>query len=94
MSYYRLYFLSTFSGHIERFEEFDAEDDREAVALAETKQGPLPLELWRSHRKVARVETIDLASQLLAQRSALKSAKGQVEPVVSEDDIQLENRSA
>ena len=55
MSDYRLYFMEAFSGHIERFEEFDAADDVAAVVLAETRQGPLSLELWCSHRKVARL---------------------------------------
>ena len=94
MSYYRLYFMNSFSGHIERFEEFNADHDETALALAKTRQGLLALELWCSHRKVARLEPIDLASQLLAERSRLKAVKAQVEPKPSADDTLSENRSA
>ncbi len=94
MSYYRLYFMSSFTGHIERFEEFGAGDDREAVAVAETKQGPLALELWCSHRKVAQLDAIDLASQLLAQRRVLKAVKAQVEPEPGAENTQSQDRSA
>lgn len=93
MSYYRLYFMSSFSGHIERFEEFEASDDGEAVALAKTKQGQLALELWCSRRKVAQVEALDLASQLLAKRRELKGVKAQVEPSTDLEETQSESRS-
>lgn len=94
MSYYRLYFMRTFSGHIERFEEFDAADDREAVALAEARRGGLALELWCSRRKVARLEALDLASQLLEQRRAQKAVKAQLQPMPGAQDTRPENRSA
>lgn len=93
MSYYRLYFMSNFSGHIERFEEFDADDDGEALALAASKQGSLPLELWCSHRKVARFDALDLASQLLTNRRELKAVKAQVDPTTNADDARSESRS-
>ena len=94
MSYYRLYFMNGFSGHIERFEEFDAADDAAAVVLAKNMQGPLSLELWCSHRKVARVPAVDLASQLLAQRAEQRAVKARVEPADNADDEKAENRSA
>ena len=93
MSYYRLYFMSTYSGHIERFEEFDAADDNEAIAVAETKRGPLVLELWCSRRKVARLDSLSLASQLLTARSARKAVKAQLEPATSSDELHRESRS-
>ena len=93
MGYYRLYFMSSFSGHIERFEEFEAGDDAEAIAVAEAKQCPLALELWCSRRKVARVESSDLASQLLTKRRELKGVKAQVEPTTISNDAQSESRS-
>ena len=93
MSYYRLYFMDAFSGHIQRFEEFDADDDRAAVALAESHKGPRALELWCSHRKVARLEAVSLASELLAKRRELKAVKAQVEPTMNVSDPQSESRS-
>lgn len=54
--YYRLYFMSCASGHIERFEEFEAADDVEAVRVARRQPGQQPLELWQEHRKVKRFE--------------------------------------
>lgn len=95
MGYYRLYFMNSFSGHIERFEEFDAADDAAAIVLAKAKQGPLALELWCSHRKVTRVNAIDLASQLLAERAERKAVKAKVEPSsIPDEDSKAENRSA
>ena len=95
MTYYRLYFMNGFSGHIERFEEFDADDDEGAVALAEAKQGFLSLELWSGHRKVARIDSMDLAAQMVARRARMKAVKAQVEPAPREDDeTNAANRSA
>ena len=95
MGYYRLYFMDSFSGHIERFEEFDAADDAAALVLAKAKQGPSALELWCSQRKVARVNAIDLASQLLAERAERKAVKAKVAPdAIFDDDSNAENRSA
>ena len=93
MSYYRLYFMSTYSGHIERFEEFVAASDAQAVSLAQSRQGPLALELWCSHRKVEQFPALDLASQLLSQRERLQAVKDQLEPGPSVD-AQAENRTA
>jgi hypothetical protein len=94
MSYYRLYFMNSYSGHIERFEDFDSDSDAEALALAKTKEGPLALELWCARRKVMHLEALDLASQLLAQRRIRKDVKAQVEPEPDSDQAASENRSA
>ena len=94
MSYYRLYFMTSFTGHIERFEEFAADNDEQAISLAQSRQGPLALELWCSHRKVEQFSALDLASQLLLQREALLAVKEQLEPEPSLDDAQAENRTA
>jgi len=94
MGYYRLYFMSSFSGHIERFEEFAVENDEQAISLAQSRQGFLALELWCSHRKVEQFDALDLASQLLAQRQKLKAVKEQLEAEPSVDDAQPENRTA
>lgn len=94
MSYYRLYFMSSFSGHIERFEEFDADDDAQALQLAEAKQGALAMELWCYHRRVEQFAARDLASQLLAQRQMLKNVKHQLETDLPVDLAQPENRKA
>lgn len=64
MSNYRLYFMSPQSGHILRFAEYEAPDDRSAEALAREHEGERVLELWCGHRKVARIEAADPARQL------------------------------
>ena len=56
MPHYRLYFLSSRSGSIERFEEFEARDDDEALALIDHRIGDQPLELWTGGRKVGQFE--------------------------------------
>ena len=95
MSYYRLYFMNGFSGHIERFEEFDAPDDTAAIAWAGTMKGPLSLELWCAQRKVTRIEAADLTSQLIAKRAELKAVKALIEPGAdTAEDDNAENRSA
>lgn len=94
MSHYRLYFMNTFNGHIERFEEVESERDVDAVAHASDQQGPLAMELWCDHRKVARFEAVDLASQLLAQRRVLRETKAQVEPEANSGDTESESRNA
>ena len=94
MSYYRLYFMSTFNGHIERFEEFEANEDADAIARGLDQQGPLALELWCQHRKVARFEPLDLVTQLLARRSAVRATKAQVEAQAPAGDTDSESRSA
>lgn len=56
MAYYRLYFMHPYSGHIERFVEFDAPDDQAAIAFARDHVGDHPLELWCEGRKVQWLE--------------------------------------
>lgn len=67
MSYYRLYFFGARTGHIDRFAEFEAPDDRGALALASEHEGAQPLELWCEHRKIARIEPNDGVSQILSR---------------------------
>jgi hypothetical protein len=55
LPYYRLYFLDPETGHINRFEEYDASDDREALGLADRFADGKPIELWSGRRKVARL---------------------------------------
>ena len=50
--YYRLYFMDRFSGHIDHFRDFEAEDDKEAVAIAEGWRATQPMELWNRERKL------------------------------------------
>ena len=56
MRYYRLYFMDRFSGHIDHFREFEAEDDSAAVGIAETWANGSPMELWNRERKLQRWE--------------------------------------
>jgi hypothetical protein len=52
MRYFRLYFMDRFSGHIDHFREFEAADDAEALAIAESWREDRPMELWNRHRKL------------------------------------------
>ena len=56
MVHYRLYFMDPRSGHIAAFEAIEAEDDAQAIGLAEGHRGWQPLELWCLARKVQRFE--------------------------------------
>jgi hypothetical protein len=52
MRYYRLYFMDRFSGHIDHFREFEAEDDDAALTVAEGWREEQPMELWNRERKL------------------------------------------
>ena len=52
MRYYRLYFMDRFSGHIDHFREFEAEDDNAAFAVAEAWRNGEVMELWNQERKL------------------------------------------
>jgi hypothetical protein len=52
MRYYRLYFMDRFSGHIDHFREFEAEDDDSALEIAESWREDRPMELWNRQRKL------------------------------------------
>jgi hypothetical protein len=52
MGGYRLYFMDRFSGHIEHFREFEADDDQAALAIAEAWREDGPMELWNRERKL------------------------------------------
>ena len=56
MLYYRLYFMDRFSGHIDHFREFEAEDDDSALTTAEGWRTDQPMELWNRQRKLRRWE--------------------------------------
>ena len=58
MSYYRLYYLNPRSGHIDRFEEFEAEDDTGALSHAERRLDHSPLELWSGGRKIVHLDPV------------------------------------
>ena len=58
MRYYRLYFMHRFSGHIDFFREFEAEDDDCAIAIAEGWIEDRPMELWNLERKLKRWEPV------------------------------------
>ena len=48
---YRLYYFDQFSGHIDHFREFEAEDDAAATTVAQQWGTGAPMELW--NRSVA-----------------------------------------
>ena len=58
MRYYRLYFMDAFSGHIEHFREFEAEDDAAALAIAEGWRAGQPMELWNRERKLRHWDSV------------------------------------
>lgn len=53
---YRLYFMNLVTGHIDRYEEFDASDDQMAISIGAAWVGDQPIELWCGQRKVYRIE--------------------------------------
>jgi len=52
MPFYRLYHINQSSGHIERAEVIEAEDDVRAVAIVKARKRDAPVELWQERRKV------------------------------------------
>lgn len=56
MTYYRLYFMNERTGHIERFEEFEAVGDESAIERADDFSARAPLELWSGCQKIYRLE--------------------------------------
>ena len=59
MRYYRLYFINRYSGHIDHFREFEAEDDAAALAVSEGWREDRPMELWNQERKLRRWEPVE-----------------------------------
>ena len=58
MIYYRLYYFDAFSGHIDHFREFEAEDDRSAIVIAESWSDGRSMELWNRERRLKRWDSI------------------------------------
>jgi hypothetical protein len=58
MLYYRLYYFDAFSGHIDHFREFEAEDDAVAIAIAEGWSNGRWMELWNRERRLKRWDSI------------------------------------
>lgn len=56
MLYYRLYYFDQFSGHIDHFREFEAQDDAAATTTAEQWLTGAPMELWNRERRLKRWE--------------------------------------
>lgn len=54
MLYYRLYFFDRYSGHIDHFREFEAEDDGSAVSIGERWSDGCVAELWNRERRLRR----------------------------------------
>jgi hypothetical protein len=55
MPHYRLYFMNSANGHIERVEEFEAPDDVVAESALVGKLDDHALELWQGTRRVIRL---------------------------------------
>ena len=58
MLYYRLYFFDRYSGHIDHFREFEAEDDGAAIDLAVGWNDGHAMELWNLERRLKRWDAI------------------------------------
>lgn len=56
MAFYRLYYLDSRTGRIDRHEQFEALDDDAALDAIEPHIGDQPLELWTGGRKVGQFE--------------------------------------
>jgi hypothetical protein len=56
MLYYRLYYFDRFSGHLDHFREFEAEDDAAAIAVAEQWNDGRSMELWNRERRLRQWE--------------------------------------
>ena len=52
MRYYRLYFMDRFTGHIDHFREFEAEDEGSARTIAAGWREDRPMALWNRQRKL------------------------------------------
>ena len=63
MLYYRLYFMDRFSGHIDHFREFEAEDDAVAIEIAEGWREDRPMELWNRQLKLKHWDTPESADE-------------------------------
>ncbi len=63
MLYYRLYYFEGFSGHIDHFREFEAEDDAAAIAAAKGWGTHAPMELWNRERRLKRWEGVPSPSE-------------------------------
>ena len=61
MGYYRLYLLDGQKGRFVGFEEIEADDDDEAVRIAEALPGAQARELWCGKRKVRSFAAKDAA---------------------------------
>jgi hypothetical protein len=61
MSGYRLYFMDRFSGHIEHRREYEAQDDAEAIAIANDWRTGQPMELWLGSTKLKHWEAEAIA---------------------------------
>lgn len=58
MLYYRLYYFDRFSGHIDHFREFEADDDHSALALAAAWSDGRCMELWNRERRLRRWDRV------------------------------------
>lgn len=67
MPSYRLYFMDAHTGHIDRYEDFAASDDVEAIHRISQRPREVPVEIWRDGKKVLR---IDAAADLWSRYQA------------------------
>jgi hypothetical protein len=74
MPNYRLYFLSEFSGHIDRAEDLFAPDDVSAICAVQERDVVAPMELWCGSRKVSRFDAKPLIWQTAPRPGWLTSA--------------------
>ena len=76
MLYYRLYFMDRFSGHIDHFREFEAEDDSAAIDMAAGWAQRRAMELWNRHRKLKHWDEPLAAPINDQQNNSLTAANG------------------
>ena len=55
------YYMHPFSGHIDHYREFEAENDEAAIAIAKGWREAGPMELWNLHRKLRHWDEVPFA---------------------------------
>ena len=60
MAYYRLYFTDAFNGRLDRFIQFEVENDEAAIEFAKEWQGALTIDLCNGVRPVKHWDPLGL----------------------------------
>ena len=78
MACYRLYFIEAFYGRIDRFIQFEVDDDEAAIDFAKDWQGPLTLDLCNGVRPVKHWDPAVSAGRTVPVRNKNEVSQGSV----------------